>query len=177
MLMTPSVSGSTLFARRCACQSTRSATQEFRPEAGNEQARSQSIAKLTNHPIIGKSGPSRLFRDPSPVPSGIPEEGSVTVLGGLSFSTLLPEQNSLPGPSEPPRRKPYQKVVVHGYHRPMQIQSPYRRLGAHQHNANFLNMPLLCSFLTADGDSEACRSAFRTDVDHDSEVMAISVPN
>jgi hypothetical protein len=27
------------------------------------------------------------------------------------------------------------------------------------------------------GDSEACRSAFRTDVDHDSEVMAISVPN
>jgi transposase len=26
-------------------------------------------------------------------------------------------------------------------------------------------------------DSEACRSAFRTDVDHDSEVMAISVPN
>jgi len=27
------------------------------------------------------------------------------------------------------------------------------------------------------GDSEACRSAFRTDVDHDSEVMTISVPN
>jgi len=27
------------------------------------------------------------------------------------------------------------------------------------------------------GDSEACRSAFRTDVDHDSEVMPISVPN
>jgi imidazolonepropionase-like amidohydrolase len=26
-------------------------------------------------------------------------------------------------------------------------------------------------------DSEACRSAFRTDVDHDSEVMPISVPN
>jgi DNA invertase Pin-like site-specific DNA recombinase len=28
-----------------------------------------------------------------------------------------------------------------------------------------------------DGDSEACRSAFRTDVDHDSEVMPISIPN
>jgi hypothetical protein len=27
------------------------------------------------------------------------------------------------------------------------------------------------------GDSEACRSAFRTDVDHDSEVMPISIPN
>jgi hypothetical protein len=26
-------------------------------------------------------------------------------------------------------------------------------------------------------DSEGCRSAFRTDVDHDSEVMPISVPN
>jgi hypothetical protein len=26
-------------------------------------------------------------------------------------------------------------------------------------------------------DSEGCRSAFRTDVDHDSEVMSISVPN
>ena len=26
-------------------------------------------------------------------------------------------------------------------------------------------------------DSERCRSAFRTDVDHDSEVMPISVPN
>ena len=28
-----------------------------------------------------------------------------------------------------------------------------------------------------DADSEGCRSAFRTDVDHDSEVMPISVPN
>jgi putative serine protease PepD len=27
------------------------------------------------------------------------------------------------------------------------------------------------------GDSEACRSAFRTDVDHDSEVMPIGIPN
>jgi hypothetical protein len=26
-------------------------------------------------------------------------------------------------------------------------------------------------------DSEGCRSAFRTDADHDSEVMPISVPN
>jgi hypothetical protein len=26
-------------------------------------------------------------------------------------------------------------------------------------------------------DSEGCRSAFRTDVDHDSEVMPISIPN
>ena len=26
-------------------------------------------------------------------------------------------------------------------------------------------------------DSERCRSAFRTDVDHDSEVMPITVPN
>jgi transposase-like protein len=26
-------------------------------------------------------------------------------------------------------------------------------------------------------DSEGCRSPFRTDVDHDSEVMPISVPN
>jgi hypothetical protein len=28
-----------------------------------------------------------------------------------------------------------------------------------------------------DADSEGWRSAFRTDVDHDSEVMPISVPN
>jgi hypothetical protein len=31
--------------------------------------------------------------------------------------------------------------------------------------------------LNKPGDSEACRSAFRTDVDHDSEVMSISIPN
>jgi hypothetical protein len=31
--------------------------------------------------------------------------------------------------------------------------------------------------LARDGDSEACRSAFRTDVDHDSEVMPIGIPN
>ena len=31
--------------------------------------------------------------------------------------------------------------------------------------------------LSQRGDSEACRSAFRTDVDHDSEVMPISIPN
>jgi hypothetical protein len=40
-----------------------------------------------------------------------------------------------------------------------------------------------CSLLPIGGpgtpraDSEGCRSAFRTDVDHDSEVMPISVPN
>lgn len=28
-----------------------------------------------------------------------------------------------------------------------------------------------------DADSEGCRSAFRTDVDHDSKVMSISIPN
>ena len=30
---------------------------------------------------------------------------------------------------------------------------------------------------TTGADSEGCRSAFRTDVDHCSEVMPISVPN
>jgi hypothetical protein len=33
------------------------------------------------------------------------------------------------------------------------------------------------SMVAEDADSEGCRSAFRTDVDHDSEVMPISVPN
>jgi hypothetical protein len=38
-------------------------------------------------------------------------------------------------------------------------------------------LALACDALLPSADSEGCRSAFRTDVDHDSEVMPISVPN
>jgi hypothetical protein len=37
--------------------------------------------------------------------------------------------------------------------------------------------PWSCRLLAVGADSEGWRSAFRTDVDHDSEVMPISVPN
>src|SRR5437016_3321944 len=52
------------------------------------------------------------------------------------------------------------------------IQSPYGRAWAKPDGANY---GVQASGL-AIADSEGWRSAFRTDVDHDSEVMPISVP-
>ncbi|HYW47485.1 MAG TPA: hypothetical protein VE959_31745 [Bryobacteraceae bacterium] len=54
-------------------------------------------------------------------------------------------------------------------------------LDAHQGQlteaSSFHNWALIICFEGKGADSEGWRSAFRTDVDHDSEVMPISVPN
>jgi hypothetical protein len=60
------------------------------------------------------------------------------------------------------------------------LKSGKRRLTENKFNSLCDRMERIepkCEFIVHDGDSEACRSAFRTDVDHDSEVMPISVPN
>ena len=43
-----------------------------------------------------------------------------------------------------------------------------------EHTSRYTNLYYVCGKCA---DSEGCRSGFRTDVDHDSEVMPISVPN
>jgi hypothetical protein len=64
--------------------------------------------------------------------------------------------------------------------------SDYQSVNRHYHLDDFMKpytvaastcMGAISVWAQATGDSEASRSAFRTDVDHDSEVMPISIPN
>ena len=50
------------------------------------------------------------------------------------------------------------------------------QLGAAQRRGEGLRSGIVRSVHSPAGDSEACRSAFRSDVDHDSEMKSISIP-
>jgi hypothetical protein len=63
-----------------------------------------------------------------------------------------------------------QRTVLRGF-------SHDRRTSPNSHVLGAGSCIDLVRFIWIAADSEGWRSAFRTDVDHDSEVMAISIPN